>query len=79
MTRRKVSRALTEVWAWKEACYREVAHLPTREAVEKRLEDCTRSETRLHLLPSRAAVHSDWPSAVAEPKAPYGVKKSRRS
>lgn len=35
----RVLKALREVWAWKEACYREVAHLPFREAVRKRIED----------------------------------------
>ena len=28
-----VSRSLREVWGWKDAAYREVAHLPRREAL----------------------------------------------
>jgi hypothetical protein len=32
-------KALREVWEWKERAYREVEHLPARQAVRKRLED----------------------------------------
>lgn len=73
MSRLKVSKALLEVWEWKDQCYREVAHLPRREALQLLLSNAERTARRLNLGLKRAA-----PSGrliVAEPKAVYRVKR----
>ena len=79
MNKRHVSRALTEVWAWKEACYRDVAHLSTRNAIKKRLADCDRTARHLGLSPPEAAVPSHRAARVAERQAPFETRKTRKS
>lgn len=41
--RKNESKALQEVWQWKDESYEEVKHLPTDQAVRKRLTDSIRS------------------------------------
>lgn len=45
-----VSQGLEQVWAWKEAIYREVAHLPTEQALEEILRKAHSAAERLNLL-----------------------------
>ena len=72
MKNHKVSKALQEVWDWKDACYREVAHLPFREAVRKRIEDSERRARELGFVPvERSGRHR---LAVAEHPSEYGKK-----
>ena len=73
MSKPQVSKALREVWAWKDACYREVAHLPLRKALEKRLDDI---DKRAADMGSTEAGTSRLPR-VAESRGQYG-KRSKR-
>lgn len=51
------SKALSEVWEWKESAYRKVAHLDLDAALKKRLDDCVRTVKELN-IPSRRASSS---------------------
>ena len=51
MNRIYVSKALREVLKWKDEAYREVAGLPVRKALEKRLRDAGRSARELDFYP----------------------------
>ena len=70
--------ALREVWEWKDAVWREVEHLPTREAVHEILVRARKTAEELgfaavgdgNALPSRA---------VAEGREPYGNKKPQET
>lgn len=55
----RVSRRLQEVWDWKEANYREVAHLPTPEALEA-----------IMRMADEAGARRDLPRAI--PRTPMG-------
>jgi hypothetical protein len=79
MIRRKTPKALAEVWAWKGACYRDVAHLPTREAIKKRLADCARTARRLGLAPPETPASPHRTARVAESAAPYAAKRTRKA
>ena len=79
MIKRKVPKALAEVWAWKEACYREVEHLPIREAVMKRLADCARAPARSGPALHATGAHAARSSRVAEGKSHYQPKKPRKT
>ena len=79
MTKRKVPKALAEVWAWKDACYREVAHLSTREAIKKRLADCDKAALRPGSAKPEAGVRAHRTARVAERKSLYDAKRSRKS
>jgi hypothetical protein len=72
----KESKALLEVRAWKDACWREVAHLPLDQAIAKRLRDATKNARKMGFYESvdgnRQIPH------VAEPGAPYHVKEQGR-
>ena len=66
----KESKAMLEVREWKEAAWREVAHLPFREAVRKRLADSAKVAERLGFRYAPAV--PPVPSAkVAEAPAQY--------
>ena len=54
-TERKVSKALREVWAWKEAVYRDVKHLPVEKALSAILDRAQESSAiaKRHRRPSR--------------------------
>lgn len=41
------SKSLHEVWEWKEKAVREVEHLPTADAIKKRLEDALQTVREL--------------------------------
>jgi hypothetical protein len=56
-----VSKAQKQVWAWKEACWREVADLPLDEAIRKRIKDSS----------ARARKLGFTPVAIERPNAPY--------
>jgi len=47
----KVSKALEEVWQWKEEAWQEVAHLPLRQALRKRMEIAERTARELGFEP----------------------------
>lgn len=69
MSNLKESEAMLEVRAWKAECDAEVAHLPDREAVRKRLTDSARVAERLGIRYAPSALEHS--SAVAEPPAEY--------
>ncbi len=71
----KVSKALQEVWDWKAAAYREVAHLPFRQALRKRREDSERTAQALGFEP----IHTARPRVVAESAAKYRVPQKKRT
>lgn len=71
-----ISKALRDVWKWKDEAYREVAGLPAREAIEKRLHDSERTARELGFYPTDPEPRRQA-SAVAEPKAEYVTKKKR--
>ena len=65
------SRAQQEVWQWKDAGYRAVAHLPRRAALLKRLNDAHQTAVKLALeLPPLSAPRR---LMVAEEHAEYSV------
>ena len=67
-----VSRALTDVWKWKDACYRDVAHMPRRKALLKLLNDAEHSVEALDLcLPW---IRERRAGLVAEDRATYGKR-----
>ena len=69
-----VPRALREVWEWKDAVWREVEHLPTRDAVHEILVRARKTAEELGFGASGA--ESALPScAVAEGRERYGNKK----
>jgi hypothetical protein len=67
----QVSKALREVWAWKEASYREVAHLPPREALRELIRRAQAESRKLGFTTT------SWrkPAMVAETKARYRAKR----
>ena len=67
----KVDKSLQEVWDWKEAAYREVAHLPFRQALRKRMEDSERTAQQLGFAPAAVAK----PAMVAETPAQYRAER----
>jgi hypothetical protein len=64
-------RALQDVWAWKEAVWRDVAHLPTKEAVREILVRARRTAEELDLHMDSGDGSSPV-RAVAEARQPYG-------
>lgn len=75
MTNVNESKAMLEVREWKAAAWREVAHLPFREAVRKRLADSAKVAERLGF---RYAPATPTPvSVVAETPAKYTAKRKR--
>jgi len=54
MTEPLAPKSLKEVWAWKEESWHEVAHLPLRKALSKRLRDSARTATKLGFMPDVA-------------------------
>ena len=44
-----ISKALIEVWEWKELAYEEVKHLPREQAIRKRLESSLDTVHQLNL------------------------------
>ena len=72
----RVSKALDEVWKWKDACYQDVAHLPFREALRKRIEDAERVARGLGFVAVERNVRNQL--AVAEDKAEYVTKGKKR-
>jgi len=57
------SKALTEVWEWKEAAYREVEHLDIREALRIRLYDSIATVKKLGFDTTHPAEHAVKKSA----------------
>jgi len=47
MKKSKISKALLEVWQWKDECYNEVKNLPIEKAIEKRIEDSYKTVKRM--------------------------------
>ncbi|OGV66442.1 MAG: hypothetical protein A2283_06890 [Lentisphaerae bacterium RIFOXYA12_FULL_48_11] len=47
MNKLKTSKALLEVWAWKDECYRDVAHLSLEAGLDRRLRDSRRAADSL--------------------------------
>jgi hypothetical protein len=71
----KVSKALEEVWQWKEEAWQEVAHLPLRQALRKRMEIAERTARELGFEPVRTV----RPVAkVAEAPAKYTAKRKKQ-
>ncbi|MBM3860583.1 MAG: hypothetical protein FJ395_13155 [Verrucomicrobia bacterium] len=70
----KVSKALEEVWQWKEEAWQEVAHLPLRQALRKRMEIAERTARELGFEPVRS-VHPI--AKVAEVPGKYRTKRKR--
>ena len=68
-----VSKSLREVWKWKDEAYREVAHLPVREALETLLRNAEKSSRELGFSPTMPVPRRVV--VVAEAKAEYVTKK----
>lgn len=49
MKKSKISKALLEVWQWKEKCYSEVKDLPIDKAIKKRINDSYKTIRKLEL------------------------------
>ena len=69
-----VSRSLREVWAWKEASYREVADLPTRTALREIVRRAQAEARALGFTPSAQT----QPAKVAETSGKYAAKNADR-
>jgi len=63
-TKEFVPKALRQVWEWKAASYREVAHLPTRDALR-----------RAHEVAVAEGFVAEMPAKLAEAKAKYRAKR----
>ena len=75
MAKIKESKALLEIREWKAAGWREVAHLPLDEAIQKRLDDSAKSVERLGFhVPKR---ENPPVARVAETPAKYTLKRKR--
>ena len=74
MKNHKISKALLDVRLWKDACYREVAHLPFREALRKRIEDCEQRAKKMGFSPMGRS-DANRVSAVAEDRSEYGERR----
>ena len=70
----KVSKALEEVWQWKEEAWQEVAHLPLRQALRKRMEIAERTARELGFEPVPRALPG---TKVAETSAKYTAKRKK--
>ena len=72
----KESKAMKEVWAWKDACYREVAHLPLEAALLKRIKDSKKTMESLGVhLPMASSPRSVM---VAEPSTKYKARRKKK-
>jgi hypothetical protein len=71
MRARRVPLALREVWEWKEACYREVKHLPVRQALVQRLDMATKRAAELGFPTGGEERRLE----VAEETPPYGSRR----
>ncbi|MCX6998146.1 MAG: hypothetical protein NTV49_13945 [Kiritimatiellaeota bacterium] len=69
------SKAQREVWAWKEASYREVAHLTPLEALRQILRRSRQQAEALGFYATQPAKHRSPLAKVAETRARYQVKK----
>jgi len=76
MTKPGTSKAQREVWRWKEAGYREVAHLPRRAALLKRMTDA--HQTALNMAVALPPMPVLRRLLVAEEHAEYGVGTKRK-
>ena len=56
-----ISKALTEVWEWKELAYEEVKHLPREQAIRKRLESSLETVHQLGLKMTNKIEELDIP------------------
>ena len=74
----KVSKALLEVWAWKDASYREVAHLPPREALREIIRRSQKEARELGFYPTEPALRRQPAPVVAEEKTEYVAGKGGR-
>ncbi len=54
-----ISKALTEVWEWKEIAYEEVKHLPREQAIRKRLESSLNTVLELGLKMADKSVEAE--------------------
>ena len=70
MKTRRVPIALREVWEWKDAGYREVKHLPVRQALVQRLDVATKRAAELG-FPTGG---DERRLEVAEETPPYGSR-----
>ena len=71
----KESKAMKEVWAWKDACYLEVAHLPLEAALSKRIKDSKKTLESIGLhLPMASSPRS---AKVAEPSVKYKARRKK--
>ena len=70
------SKTLEEVRRLKAECNREVAHLPLREALEKRLRDSARAAEEMGFFAGSS--QSAGPRIAAEPAAEYRVKRAAK-
>ena len=81
MSKTKVSKALLEVWKWKDECCREVAHLPRRKAISALLRNAERTARELNLGLKPATLPRRF--MVAEEPPEYGIslekKKNKRN
>lgn len=72
MNRTLVSKALSEVWSWKDECYKEVAHLSRREALRALVRNAERVSRELNLgLKQPTPSRPPSPLMVAEGKVEY--------
>jgi len=70
MKKQTISTAQKEVWSWKEDCYRDVAHLGTAAAINKRIHDAVKTVKGLGLYTVNVPIHPH--ACVAENPAVYG-------
>ena len=72
MKTNNISRALDEVWEWKDAIYREVKHLPAEKALRKIMENAARTAKEVGFNTLR----KKRPLVIAESRAEYKVSSS---
>ena len=76
MNKYRMSKSLEDVFEWKEECWREVAHLPLREAIRKRLRDSARVAAGMGFVPDKERqAHAP---VAAEPAAEYRASRQTK-
>ena len=89
MKKNMTERTLRELWAVKDACWKEVAHLPLDKAIAKRIHDATEHARRMGFyetydgsrrIPIVAETAAAYVSAAkGAARRPNGLKRLRKS
>lgn len=69
MSNLTLSKAMTEVWEWKEIAYQEVKNLSIKDALRKRIEDSIKTAESLGFKSSVSIINEPEPNPSRRPDA----------